>query len=336
MELLMELMPPTSLQKFRISRYISASFPDWLMSIGNYLPNVVLMEMFDLPNCNSFPPLAQLPPNLRVLTLGGMESLEEWNTTHSIGEDELMFRELEEVNIYDCPKLRIKPHLPRAASWSIKGSDNVLISWAESVSHNDAPSSTPVGVSTNLTVENEEVPLHQWRLLHHLPAISDLHIERCCDLTSSQEISWALGPLQSLRLESLVQSELPGWVGELSSLQQLVITHCRNLEELPDIMSQLKQLQTLAVVMCDSFRQLPLWLGELTSIEKLRIRLCPAITTLPNSIQQLTNLQELEILGCRKLEQWCEAEENKPKLAHIEQKRLYFGPRRAAIPASRR
>ncbi|KAF7106282.1 hypothetical protein CFC21_107024 [Triticum aestivum] len=330
MELLMELVPPTTLQKFEISGYISASFPDWLMSIGNYLPNIVQMEMYNMPNCNSLPPFSQLP-NLQVLTLEGMKSLEEWNTTLSIGEDELMYHKLEKVNINYCPKLRIKQHLPRAASWSIKGSDNVLISWPESVSDNDvSSSSSPVGVSTNLTVENTEVPLHLWRLLHHLPAISDLHIQSCDDLTSFPEISWALRSLQSLTLQYLAQSELSRWVGELSSLQQLVITRCNVLEELPDSMRQLKQLQSLTLSTCRSLRQLPLWLGELTSLKKLIILRCSAITTLPNSLQQLTNLQELEIHACPKLEQWLQAEENKPKLAHIEQKRIYFRPKSAA------
>ncbi|XP_037423458.1 putative disease resistance protein RGA1 isoform X1 [Triticum dicoccoides] len=323
MELLMELMPPTTLQKFRISGYIRASFPDWVMSIGNYLPNIVQMSMFNLPNCNCLPPLSQLP-NLRVLILGDMEILEEWNIA-------LMFRKLENVTIHDCPKLRIKPHLPRAASWSIKGSDNVLISWAKSLSHNGASSSSSqVRVSTNLTVGNTEEPLHRWRLLHHLPAISDLCIHSCDDLRSSPEISWAFRSLKSLRLEFLAQSELSGWVGELSSLQLLEITRCDKLEELPDSMRQLKQLQTLAVFACDSFRQLPLWLGELTSLKKLLLLRCPAITTLPDSIEQLTNLQELAIDLCPNLEQWCEAEENKPKLAHIEQKWIDLPPKRAA------
>ncbi|KAM3206946.1 hypothetical protein ACQJBY_062240 [Aegilops geniculata] len=334
MELLRELVPPTTLKKFEISGYISASFPDWLMSIGNYLPNVIRMEMFNLPNCNSFPPLDQLPPNLRVLTLEGMESLEEWNTTHSSGEDgvnELMFRELEEVNIRFCPKLRITPHLPRAAFWNIKGSDKVLISWAESMPHNDASSSSsPVGVSTYLAVETQEVPLHQWRLLHHIPTISDLRIQHCCDLTSSPEISWAIRSVKLLALENLAQSELPGWVGELLSLRTLVIMHCHELEELPDSMRQLKQLQLLTINWCYSLRQLPLWLGELTSLKILIIRNCYYIRTLPNSIQQLT---ELLIDSCPYLEKWCEAEENKAKLAHIEEVKLYYGPRMADVLA---
>ena len=45
--------------------------------------------------------------------------------------------------------------------------------------------------------------------------------------------------------------------------------------------------------------------------------------TLPNSIQQLTNLQELAIYFRTNLKQWREAEENKTKLAHIEQKGMH-------------
>ncbi|KAM3206938.1 hypothetical protein ACQJBY_062235 [Aegilops geniculata] len=335
MELLRELVPPITLREFVICGYISVSFPDWLMSIGNYLPNVVRMEMYYLPNCKSLPPLAQLR-NLRLLTLVGMESLEEWNTTYSSGEDAFMFCNLEEVNIHYCPKLRIKPHLPRSASWSIKGSRKVLISWAECVSRNGASSSSsPVGVSTNLKIESSEVPLHQWRLLQHVPDISDLHIKGCHDLTSSPEVTPALQSLKSLTLEFSDQSKVPEWVGELTYLQQLVINVHLKLEKLPDNMRQLKHLQSLTLDTCCSLRHLPLWLGELTSLKRLQILRCFAITTLPNSIQELRNLRELEIRYCPNLEQWCEAEENKTKLAHIQQKTIRFARRVEAILASR-
>jgi hypothetical protein len=44
--------------------------------------------------------------------------------------------------------------------------------------------------------------------------------------------------------------------------------------------------------------------------------------TLSESIQELTNLQELEIFFCNpELKKWCNAEENRRKLAHIKQTR---------------
>jgi hypothetical protein len=109
MELLTELMPPTTLQRFVINGYCSVGFPDWVMSISNHLPNLVKLTLWDLPNCKSLPPLGQLP-NLRELILVSMESLEEWDTSYLSGDDTT--NELKYVHIYNCPKLRIKPHLP--------------------------------------------------------------------------------------------------------------------------------------------------------------------------------------------------------------------------------
>ncbi|XBH88446.1 hypothetical protein VPH35_075727 [Triticum aestivum] len=320
MELLRELVPPTTLQEFEICGYSSVSFPYWLMDIGNYLPNLVRMEMSHLPNCNRLPPLGQLR-NLRVLSLGEMESLEEWNIAYSCGEDgvhELMFPKLEEVYISYCPRLRIKPHLPRAASWSVGRSDGVLISWGESVAHTDASSSSSP-VSTRLEVSGSKLPLHQWSLLHYLPAHSDLDIYGCNDLAGSPEITRALHSLKSLKLNMTDSEELVEWFADLTSLQHLTLREYKKLEQLPRNIRQLTQLESLSLCGCKRMTSLPEWLGELTSLLKLEILWCPAITTLPESIQQLTNLQQLKIYGSPELRKWCAAEENKAKLAHIKE-----------------
>lgn len=300
-EILAELVPPSTLHAFAIRGYASESFPDWLMSIGSYLPNVVRMQLVGLRYCNSLPPVTQLP-NLRELTLKDMESLEEWNaSSFSSGEaavNELISCKLEQVNIHGCPKLRITPQLPIAASWSIMGSDNVLTSWAESVSQNGASSSSSAAGSINLAVENSEVPLHQWRLLHHVPAHSHMHITYCSDLTSSPEITGALQSFKSLKLDYPVEdpitldlldySILPDWLGELTSLEQLEIRDYV-LEELPDSMRQLKQVKSLTLDLCDGLRQLPLWLGELTSLRRLQITSCPDLITLPKNTARVRN-----------------------------------------------
>jgi hypothetical protein len=316
-------VPPTSLTKFMIEGYSSVSFPDWLMNISSYLPNLGSIVMWDLPKCSHLPPLAQLP-NLRVLTLKGMESLEEWNTADSSLSGP-MFPELREVNIHCCPKLRIKPQLPRAASWTISGGGNMLTSWGEIASHTGASSSSCT-VCTRLSVQYTNVPLLQWSLLHHLPAVSHLRIEFCSDLTSSPEITGALRSLSSLTIEC-----------------------CWKLEELPEMIRQLTQLQSLTLGDCDSLTSLPLWLGELASLKKLRIRNCHAITILPESLKSLqaltiyncdnimclpeglTSLQRLSIWFSYKLVQWCKAEENVTKLAHIENKGMYFPCRKLSI-----
>jgi hypothetical protein len=62
MELLTELVPPTTLQRFVIGGYCSVGFPDWLMSISNHLPNLVELTMRELPNCKCTAPLSTTKP----------------------------------------------------------------------------------------------------------------------------------------------------------------------------------------------------------------------------------------------------------------------------------
>jgi Leucine-rich repeat (LRR) protein len=187
MELLTELVPPTTLERFAIEGYCSVGFPVWVMSnTSNHFRNLVRMAMRDLPNCKSIPPLGQLP-NLRELTLAEMASLEVWDTSYLSGEDTV--NELTKVHIFNCPKLRIRPHLPRAASWFIKKSDNVLVPQPESMSH--------IGC---LTAGDSAVPLHRWGFLHHLLSLRHLRLDGCSDLRISPEISGPSTPSNHLKL----------------------------------------------------------------------------------------------------------------------------------------
>jgi hypothetical protein len=92
----------------------------------------------------------------------------------------------------------------------------------ENVQHTVGSSSS--SQVTKLMVRSCKVPLHQWRLLHHLSDdLTALSIEYCSDLTSSAEIIQELSGLQSLSLEDIDQQELPTWLGEITSLQVLLI-----------------------------------------------------------------------------------------------------------------
>ncbi|XP_047082955.1 disease resistance protein RGA2-like [Lolium rigidum] len=305
MELLMELVPPTTLKTFGIEGYCSVGFPDWLMSISNHLPNLVKMKMWNLPNCKILLPLGLLP-NLREISLDGMESLEEWDTSYLSGENSV--NELEKVHINNCPKLRIKPHLPRAASWVIRTSDDVLVPQRDSMSHIDC-----------LTAGDSIVPVRQWGFLHHLLSLRQLILYGCSDLRISPEICGALHSLKSLELHTRSRAKLEELFGEVTSLQKLTIWS-DHLKKLPNNMRQLTKLQSLTLNICPSLRQLPAWLGELTLLKRLEMWSCSAIRTLPDSIEQLTNLQKLKISYCNPaLIKWCNTEKNRRKLAHIEQ-----------------
>jgi Leucine-rich repeat (LRR) protein len=82
-------------------------------------------------------------------------------------------------------------------------------------------------------------------------------------------------------------------------------------------MRQLTSLQSMTLQRCDGIPALPEWLGDLSSLKSLDIWGCDGIKSLPACIQQLTKLQKLEIGSNQELKKWCESEQNKAKLAHI-------------------
>jgi len=294
-EVLEKLVPPRSVHKLYIKSYMSAKFPDWLMGIRHYLPNLTEIDLCDFTKCDNLPPLGQLP-SLKLLNLSSMGGLEEWNTTYTSGEEganESLFPKLERLSINYCDKLRIKPCLPRAMSLFIVDCDKVISSWRESSSQKGA-SSSPM---TDLLVRESSVPLHQWRLLHQLPHLSSLVIESCSDLTASPEIIQHLSCIKSLTLKHNDQAELPSWLVELTSLQKLIL-YDRSMTSLPQ------------------------WLGELTTLKSFEIYNSDRIRSLPDSIMKLTNLEYLRIDNCAALFKWIDSDGNRVKLSHIREKHI--------------
>uniref|UniRef100_A0A452ZZ70 Protein kinase domain-containing protein n=2 Tax=Aegilops tauschii subsp. strangulata TaxID=200361 RepID=A0A452ZZ70_AEGTS len=297
-ELLTVLMPPSSVKNLDIRGYMDDICPHWFMHIGQYLPNLVSLELCHF-QCNSLPTLVQ-PPNLRKIVLRHMENLEKFN----------ILAKLEHLEIYDCPNLRFKLCLPRAVYWYISRSDNVL-SWGQ-CAWNTA-SSCPV---SELKVDSE-LPLCHWSLLHQLRGLRDLAIYGCKDLTIPSWRTRSFTSLESLLLYGYHIHKLPEWLGELTSLWRLNLC-LGNLQELHKNMRQLTQLQSLSLEKCNKLTSLPQWLGELTLLKTLKLYGCNGIISLPESA--ITNLQELRISVCHVLFEWCKLEKNKMKLAHIKEK----------------
>jgi Leucine-rich repeat (LRR) protein len=298
-EVLGELVPPRGLEHLKIEGYRSSSFPKWIMSISDYLPNIASVVLQDLPACSILPPLGQLPElkelslarlnSIRKITgdlrggqraflqlsrfiLEDMEVPEEWNTTY-FGEDgtqEFMFPVLHELVIDSCPRLRLKPCPPIFHSWKIIGSSDEVLNSGEEGDDNFGHFNSSAR-RTKLSVHS--IPWYRggWRLLHHLP-----------------------------------------------TLRELYITNVDMIASLPESMRQLASLRLLRLSYCSDLSIVPEWLGDLKSLEVLCIWGCRRITSLPSSIQQLTNLQKLEISDDnRSLTEWSQSKENKMKLAHI-------------------
>jgi internalin A len=85
-------------------------------------------------------------------------------------------------------------------------------------------------------------------------------------------------------------SELPVEIGQLTNLQELVLSGGL-LTELPEIIGQLTSLQDL-VLNGNRLTELPKTIGQLTNLQMLYLS-ANYLTELPKPIGQLTNLQEL-------------------------------------------
>ncbi|CAL4989421.1 unnamed protein product [Urochloa decumbens] len=297
-EVLKELMPPACLEYFELQGYNGISFPPWVTSIESYLPRVIRISITELPSCSTLPPLGQLEnlqelhieqmdsitkidgdfygcrgafPKLATFRLIRMERLEEWNTEHPCGEDGsrvLVFPVLTLLAISDCPKLRMKPCLPRGEYYlDIRRCDDLLSPLEETCQVPEYSYPPPKG----LFVHYCEQALHEWRLLHQLPGISYLSIEHCSDLTcSSTEIIRCLSSLEILSVtdcESI--TALPDWLGDLTSLTRLEIINCTGIQTLPGSIQRLTNLQELKVSGCPDLAQ---WCESDNSMTLARIK----------------------------------------------------------------
>ncbi|GJN24682.1 hypothetical protein PR202_gb12437 [Eleusine coracana subsp. coracana] len=270
-DLLGQLEPPRGLKSLGLECYSSPSFPSWLMGISHHLPNLVRITLNYLPECYNLPPLGQLP-NLKVLYLmdcprvknidkdfcGGkgafrrlsefclrrMEALEEWSTTYSVedGLEEFMFPMLDELEIDNCPSLRLKPRPPVFRNCIIQWSDQVIFSLEELGNNIGRLNSTP---SSRLSIRYSMS--RSMTLFHHFPALQDLEISICPNLTSVPEGLRNLTSLQSLELwrcESISALPLDG----LYSLESLCISECKSIKSFRSCIRQLTKLQTLRIV----------------------------------------------------------------------------------------
>jgi aquaporin TIP len=73
-EVLENLVPPRTLERFDLKGYMSTNFPNWMDDISSYLPYLTSICPDNLSACDSLPPLGRLP-NLRSLRLGRIHNI---------------------------------------------------------------------------------------------------------------------------------------------------------------------------------------------------------------------------------------------------------------------
>lgn len=112
----------------------------------------------------------------------------------------------------------------------------------------------------------------------------------------------ALTALKSLTLASGGLTELPPWIGELTTLRELRVYGSPRLDSLPSTLSGLKALEVL-VLLGTALRSLPEELGQLESLKELaalrRINQPGALplAEVPSSLGQLRALVRLNLQG---------------------------------------
>ncbi|WJX71276.1 hypothetical protein P8452_55287 [Trifolium repens] len=128
------------------------------------------------------------------------------------------------------------------------------------------------------------------------------------------------------KLEINYFNELPNELNSLSSLQELHISFCHNLESIPECVLQgLSSLQVLKFQFCSSLKSLPEGMTNLTCLERLEIICCPNLI-LPATTNKLTSLRQLRIYGGYQNETLLNGLEGIPSLQY-----LYLGGFRSLV-----
>ena len=88
---------------------------------------------------------------------------------------------------------------------------------------------------------------------------------------------------------------MPPSVGELGSLQELILEGCSALRALPDTLGGLSQVKTFNMKECSSLEALPPGVGELGSLQELSLGGCSALRALPDVLGRLSQLKGLRM-----------------------------------------
>lgn len=122
------LKPHNGLQAIRIESYGGTTFPTWMVMSRN-------MVEIHLSDCKKLRWLFSCDtsitfPNLKVLTLRGLECLEGlWEITNEEQNEEIIFPQLEKMCVIDCPKLTMKAKAPKLTRLDFEGGEEELFLW---------------------------------------------------------------------------------------------------------------------------------------------------------------------------------------------------------------
>ncbi|KAB1224988.1 putative disease resistance RPP13-like protein 1 [Morella rubra] len=342
------LQPHKNIRQIIIRDYGGTKFPSWIGS--SWFSNLNLLSISDCRTCSYLPPLGQLPslkdlmikgmegikrigkefygdgcssampfPSLETLKFDNMVQWEEWSSSGVEGGGD--FSNLQEIEVFNCPKLRkFSHHFPALKKMSIKGCEEL-----ETLPE-------PFKVDNSLE-KGREFPclleLSLWtcsnlrELPQFFPSLAMLEINGCRELAELPRLPSILelevnkfdeGMLRSIvKLTSLTYLRMyelsgltclpEGFLQSLTALEELQIAHLGELNTLSTEigLQNLQCLQRLEISGCPFLEELPAVLHELPSLSELRILNCPLLISFPATGLPST-LIGLEIKDCEALQ----------------------------------
>ncbi|KAL4338738.1 hypothetical protein AHAS_Ahas12G0240200 [Arachis hypogaea] len=318
-DVLDKLRPHKDLKKLSISCYRGTMFPDWVGQ--SWYHNMTWLELSGCRNCWVIPSLGQLPslqsliiseldkvkkiggsfykgdgthqhqqtpfPSLKFLIIQTMPCLEEWESYECDDDDHAPFPKLEELRIYNCPKLRgdLPTFLPSLKSLHIRGCEEIgcylprapILRELKIYGKQEARMrDQPLSMLETLVINGEQQVEYVFEAMTHTQptSLSYLQISEC-----STAISF---PGDSLP----------------PSLKELYIYNCKNVE-FPMQHQQHESLTYLTIKnSCDSLTSFAL--SAFSNLYYLRIQELENLTSL--EVSQSQSLLYLTISGCPKLE----------------------------------
>uniref|UniRef100_A0A0D3H2S3 Uncharacterized protein n=1 Tax=Oryza barthii TaxID=65489 RepID=A0A0D3H2S3_9ORYZ len=270
-----------------------------------------------VPGCNG---CLEIFPKLKKINLHYLPNLEKWmdNEVTSV-----MFPELKELKIYNCPKLVNIPKAPILRELDIFQCRIALNSLSHLTSLTQLNYVGDCGVSMDLVI-----PIRSW------PSLVTLELTSLWNLLLPEEQQTTMPPLESIRKLSIRYSscffspnssnwpfgfwdcfafveelsiascdDLVHWpvkeLRSLNSLRYVKINDCKNLtSSSSEEFLFLSGLETLYIGFCSNLLEIP---KLPASLETLCINGCTSLVSLPLNLARLEKLRELRLFYCSSL-----------------------------------
>ncbi|KAH7404387.1 hypothetical protein KP509_15G022500 [Ceratopteris richardii] len=227
------------------------------------------LEHLDLQDCTSLETLSFLPTTLQKLWLDGCISLQTVNAS---------LPRLQEFAARECRNLRMLPTELGSCMrvLALKGCDGL----SEWLATNQA---ALFGELSSLEILDLQ-ECTSLETLSFLPTtLQQLWLNGCSRL---QTVNASLPKLQKLEAQGCRNLRtLP--TGDLYSLQKLDLSFCMSLKTLSFLPTSLEEL---ILIGCIELEVLDLGSGNLTNLKRLDIRLCPGLRSLPQELETLPAL----------------------------------------------